>query len=491
MKKQTNLGIVQYVGVSTVAILVTFFIAILFAGCVAETTKTDEYGAAIERTRQSDPINSPTPEHEVDFDLEVEEVTKITVVESPAAAEPIVTSPTTIPTGTPEPTPTMRMSPTISNSSFEEAAVLMYFARTDGQLVSFDYADWRASVESVPEGFLKNEFADRPVLDNHVAIKTLEISIRGDQMAILLDSGQLVISTLDFSKQTLAAQNLNDLYGSDISDDGIAVNLQWLPNDNQVIVVIEKDTSETFIYDSLTDTFEPWPYNCNTLAIAPDGGEPVVWCAHEEQPNRYAIIYSDTVQEYDGNPGEILTKSTDSILSYISWSQSGKYVAYFRAEDPSGSLAIYDVQSGIETIFENRAAWWTSFEKSAIFVPDRQIVWSEGEEYLLYFGIEEGSQCPQYYNEISEKYWDVACWRLIDLATGNTVWQWGEIAGLLGDDVPRSWTPFSATLSPNGGVLVFSIFSFTNDSFILVVDNSLNDLFLLNTSAKTTVIVNK
>jgi hypothetical protein len=282
-----------------------------------------------------------------------------------------------------------------------------------------------------------------------------------NQMAFwtVTDEGQLWKSDLRYHAPKLIFKDEADKYKIENLNfaDG-QLNLVWLPNDKYLILESLENQAYNLIYDTVSNSVEPWPWNCNRLALSPRTEQPAVWCVSILHETQFAIVeWGGTIWYTDLEPAQEFATYDRNSRALWAWSTDGRRVAYFDPLDPDGRLVI--LENGNPLMFFSGVAWWLTedVELSKITVPNKLVQWSENGERLLMWGHGiESDSCPSWTSMSApgpEDLYRIPCWQVIDTDGWEHVW---TISDSVGEEMSRFWQFNDASISSDGQLLALS-----------------------------------
>lgn len=374
------------------------------------------------------------------------------------------------------PTPTLTPIQTIVAESttlpeIQEDTLLLIEAYGQGYS-QFDYSKSRV-FSNEPS----NEMLPLSVLDYHTSLESddpdigpgnaqlLSFANFADKMAYWVTDGtaQLWLSDLALVSPQPIYTDDHRVY-NDNSEDRTKFNLFWTPDDLHLIWSIESESPQ-FIYHLESQIIEPWPWNCDRIALSPRTNQLAIWCVSEDSDSMFAVIewggdiwYSDVPSSH-----ELVKQNELSLFSppVWSWSSNGEKLAYFDPADPEGRLFIVNRDGSVELSFPG-AGWWQTevVAESRLFLPRILLQWSENSNKLIVFAqAMKEDACPQYqdYWSGSGDVFDVPCWHVIDMQSGRILWTWAEVVNATAEGEGSFWQVWDVAISPKGQQLALNI----------------------------------
>lgn len=282
-------------------------------------------------------------------------------------------------------------------------------------------------------------------------------------------AARLWISDLETTNPELIYTDESQAYSDDHNDDA-KFNLLWTPDDLHLIWSTHDD-SPNYIYHLQSDMIEPWPWNCDRIALSPQTNHLATWCSPGKLEMQLAVEMQFAVIEWGG---DIWYSETSPKIELIkqderpqfsrpiwAWSSDGERLAYFDPNDLEGDLLIVDAQGNEDLSFSN-GAWWIeeAVSESRIYLPSTLLQWSEDSSKLIVFAypITSGA-CPQYqdYWTGSDESFDVPCLQLVDTETEKILWTWADLVNIAKDVDSNTWQVWDFTISPYGKRMAINI----------------------------------
>lgn len=124
---------------------------------------------------------------------------------------------------------------------------------------------------------------------------------------------------------------------------GRSIILEWSQDDLHLFISSINLVEEKFVYHLESDVLEPWPYECNRLAISPSSQQVSTWCFPTSDGDEIAVMeWGGEIWFSDEEPEDLIVEQHDVPVKPWSWSADGKSIGYFDPADPEGYFYITD-----------------------------------------------------------------------------------------------------------------------------------------------------
>jgi len=225
---------------------------------------------------------------------------------------------------------------------------------------------------------------------------------------------------------------------SDQSYSMAEVSLIWTPDDQHLILDFQDPGYQDMIFHLQTSQWEAWDYICDQLAISPRTGRLATWCI-SPMDNRFIVLewggefwYSDLPPEqelFHADDVDDPRFGTFVIYRYAGWSADGERIAYFDPHDATGTLFITDSHAAVQLQIPGKAYWLTDYYKERDYLPGIPLQWSRDGSRILLLGVgSAGELCPEYIiDELERTYSNPGCWQVMDVSTGEMIWQASDL----------------------------------------------------------------
>lgn len=312
--------------------------------------------------------------------------------------------------------------------------------------------------------------------------------------------GQLWISDMELEMPRLIYADEAQVYAT--NDDSLYAwdgkgDLIWTPDDLHVIFDPKDKTLPNLIYHLQSNAAEPWPWDCDRVAVSPQTKRLATWCAALDGSPNFAIIEWGGEIWISPSPPvqEIVRRRGERAIAWESnwtWSSDGQQIAYFDPLDTEGRLFVADA-TGVQKALFPGAAWWLNLETSHLAIPQNILQWSQDGRWLLVYANDLISDsCPDIeimFDLTEGELSDVPCWHLLDTQDYRMHWSWRDF--MMSADVPsefaRFWRDFEASISTRGNYLLFTMFIDDNSMWGGIVRFGEGDILVVGPTPASTM----